>query len=225
MQRILVIDDDLEVTGLLKRGFSYAGFCVETAETGERGLALARQSPPDLVILDIMMPQLDGFEVLQRLRNADIHLPVLFLTAKDAPGDEISGLEAGADDYVSKPFKFEVLVARVRCLLRRQHTEHPLALHFLDLTLDTETHMVQRGLHPIGLTGLEFKLLHEFMLHPQQVISKEALLDRVWGYDFGGNTNVVEVYVKQLRQKLRTNENDVQFIHTIRSVGYTLREE
>lgn len=225
MQRILVIDDDPAVTSLLKRGFSYEGFSVETAESGQQGLALARERPPDLVILDIMMPKLNGLEVLQRLRNSETPPPVLFLTAKDAPSDEILGLEAGADDYVVKPFRFEVLLARVHSALRRQHAEHSPVLRFADLSLDTGAHRVYRGPREVCLTSLEFKLLHEFMLHPQQVLSKETLLDRVWGYDFGGNANVVEVYVKQLRQKLQTSDNEPALIQTVRSVGYVLREE
>ncbi len=224
MQRILVIDDDPAVTSLLKRGLSYEGFAVELAESGETGLALARDRPPDVVILDIMMPRLNGLDVLKRLRAADPRLPVLFLTAKDAPADQVQGLEAGADDYVVKPFTFEVLLARVRVLLRRQQEERPPTLHFSDLTLDTGTHVVRRGQRQIALTSLEFKLLHELLMHPQQVLSKEVLLDRVWGYDFGGNANVVEVYVKQLRQKLEA-EGETRLIQTVRGVGYALREE
>jgi len=224
MQRILVIDDDPAITSLLKRGLSYEGFTVDIAGTGETGLALARERPPDLVVLDIMMPGMGGLEVLRRLRAADERLPVLMLTAKDAPADQVQGLEAGADDYVLKPFTFEVLLARVRALLRRQQTEHPPILTFSDLIFDTGSHTVRRGGREVVLTSLEFKLLQAFLEHPQQVLSKEILLDRVWGYDFGGNANVVEVYVKQLRQKLeRTGEP--RLLHTIRGAGYVLREE
>jgi DNA-binding response OmpR family regulator len=224
MQHILVIDDDPAVTSLLKRGLSYEGFAVDTASTGESGLAQARERPPDLVVLDIMMPGIDGLEVLRRLRAADERLPVLMLTAKDAPTDQVQGLEAGADDYVVKPFTFEVLLARVRALLRRQQADHPPVLSFADLTLDTGSHTVRRSTREIVLTSLEFKLLHAFLEHPQQVLSKEVLLDRVWGYDFGGNANVVEVYVKQLRQKLEAG-GEPRLLHTIRGAGYVLREE
>lgn len=224
MQRILVIDDDPAVTSLLKRGLSYEGFLVDAANKGEAGLALAREHPPDLAILDIMMPGMDGFTVLQRLRAADPQLPVLFLTAKDAPSDQIHGLEVGADDYVIKPFSFEVLLARVRALLRRQQRDIPAQLRFADLTLDPARHMIQRGQRSISMTSLEFTLLQEFLQHPEQVLSKETLLDRVWGYDFGGNVNVVEVYVKQLRQKLE-EQGEPRLIHTIRGAGYVLREE
>jgi len=224
MQRILVIDDDPAITSLLKRGLSYESFAVDIAGSGENGLALARERPPDLVVLDIMMPGINGLEVLRRLRAADERLPVLMLTARDAPADQVQGLEAGADDYVVKPFTFEVLLARVRALLRRQQAEHPPILTFADLTLDTGGHIVRRGAREAVLTSLEFKLLQTFLEHPQQVLSKETLLDRVWGYDFGGNANVVEVYVKQLRQKLEGN-GEPRLLHTIRGAGYVLREE
>lgn len=222
MQRILVIDDDPAVTSLLKRGLSYEGFAVETAGSGAEGLAIARERPADLVILDVMMPGLGGFEVLQRLRAADERLPILLLTAKDAPADQVQGLGSGADDYIIKPFTFEVLLARVHALLRRQRLEHPQVARFADLTMDTGSHKVYRGQREVPLTSLEFRVLHEFLIHPQQVLSKEVLLDRVWGYDF--DQNVVEVYVKQLRQKLEAG-GEPRLIHTIRGTGYVLRQE
>ncbi len=224
MQRILVIDDDPAVTSVLKRGLSYEGFAVETAKSGVEGLVIARERPSDLVILDVMMPGLGGFEVLRRLRAADEQLPVLMLTAKDAPNDEVQGFTAGADDYVIKPFTFEILLARVRALLRRRQADRSPILRFADLTLNTDSHVVCRGQREVSLTTIEFKLLREFLTHPQQVLSKDVLLDRVWGYDFGGNGNVVEVYVKQLRQKLEAG-GETRLIHTIRSVGYVLRKE
>lgn len=218
---ILVIDDDPAITSLLKRGLSYEGFAVETASTGRNGLITAREHPSDLVILDVMLPGLDGYEVLRRLRAADEQLPVLMLTAKDTPADQVQGLTAGADDYVTKPFPFDVLVARIRSLLRRQQLDHPPMLHFADLVLDTGSHVVQRGSRDIPLTSLEFKLLQEFLVHPRQVLSKDLLLERVWGYDF--DANVVEVYVKQLRHKLEAM-GEPRLIQTIRNVGYVLRE-
>lgn len=222
MQRILVIDDDSAITSLLKRGLSYEGFAVDTARSGGEGLALARERPSDLVILDVMMPGLDGLEVLRRLRAADEHLPVLMLTAKDAPTDQVQGLESGADDYVVKPFTFDVLLARIHALLRRRQADHPVVLRFVDLMLDTGKHLVYRGQREVPLTSLEFRVLQEFLLHPQQVLSKEVLLERVWGYNF--DANVVEVYVKQLRQKLEA-EGEPRLIHTVRGVGYVLRQE
>ena len=222
MQRILVIDDDSAVTSLLKRGLSYEGFAVETASSGREGLACARERPPDLLILDVTMPGLSGFEVLEQLRAADEELPVLMLTARDAPADQVRGLESGADDYVVKPFTFEVLLARVHSLLRRRQVEHPAILRFADLSLDTGSHRVFRGQREVALTSMEFKLLQAFLLHPRQVLSKDTLLERVWGYDFG--ENIVEVYVKQLRQKLEA-DGESRLIQTLRNVGYVLREQ
>jgi DNA-binding response OmpR family regulator len=223
VQRILVIDDDPSVTSVLKRGLSYEGFVVDTASSGVEGLAVAREHTPDLVILDIMMPGMDGLEVLRRLRAADAHLPVLLLTAKDAPADQVQGLERGADDYVVKPFTFEVLVARVRVLLRRMEADRPDVLRFMDLSLDTGTHLAHRGEREIGLTSTEYDLLHQFLEHPKRVLPREFLMERVWGFDFGGNANILEVYVKQLRQKLEA-EGEPRLIHTLRGTGYVLRE-
>jgi DNA-binding response OmpR family regulator len=227
VQHILVIDDDPSVTSLLKRSLSYEGFAVDTASNGGEGLALARERYPALVILDIMMPGMDGLVVLRRLRAADAHLPVLMLTARDAPGDQVQGLEQGADDYVVKPFTFEVLLARMRALLRRQESERPQVLRFADMSLDTGTRRARRTERrdrEIDLTNTEYDLLSQFLEHPQRVLPKEFLMDRVWGYDFGGNDNIVEVYVKQLRQKLEA-DGEARVIHTLRGIGYVLREE
>ena len=224
MRRILVIDDDAAITSVLKRGLSYEGFAVDVAASGLDGLAVLRDHPPDLVILDIMMPGIDGLEVLKRLRSVDSHLPVLMLTAKDAPSDQVQGLERGADDYVVKPFTFEVLLARVRALLRRYEVDQPDLLRFGDLVLDTGTHRAHRGEREIELTSTEYDLLRQFLENPRRVLSKSVLMERVWGYDFGGNSNVVEVYVSQLRQKLEA-EGEPRLIHTLRGTGYSLREE
>jgi DNA-binding response OmpR family regulator len=223
MQNILVIDDDPAITSALRRGLSYEGFAVATANSGEAGLSAARDQLPDVVILDWIMPGMNGLDVLARLRNADAHLPVLMLTAKDAPLDQVQGLELGADDYVTKPFTFEVLVARIRALLRRQEGDRPTVLRFADLSLDVGTRRAQRGSRPIDLTSTEYQLLHEFLAHPRRVLPKEGLMDRIWGYDFGGNANILEVYVKQLRQKLEAQE-EARLIHTVRGTGYVLRE-
>jgi DNA-binding response OmpR family regulator len=224
MDRILIIDDDPAVISVLKRGLTYEGFAVNAAGSGIEGLRMAREHPPDLALLDVMMPGLDGIEVLRRLRAVDASLPVLLLTAKDAAADQVHGLESGADDYVTKPFTFDVLLARVHALLRRHQGEHPQVLRFGDLTLDLGTHRVQRGAREVSLTAVEYKLLQMLLQHPRQVLSKDLLLDRVWGFDFGGNGNVVEVYIKQLRQKLET-ENEERLIHTVRGAGYVLRED
>jgi DNA-binding response OmpR family regulator len=223
MQRVLVVDDDPAVTSVLKRGLSYEGFSVDAASSGVEGLALAREHPPDLVVLDIMMPGMDGLEVLRRLRSSDTQLPVLLLTGKDAPSDQVEGLERGADDYVVKPFTFEVLVARVRALLRRKEADRPDVLSFGDLSLDTGTHLAQRGEREVPLTTTEYDLLHQFLLHPRRVLPRELLMELVWGYDFGGNSNVLEVYIKQLRQKLEA-DSEPRLIHTLRGTGYVLRE-
>ncbi|HEU5318636.1 MAG TPA: response regulator transcription factor [Chloroflexota bacterium] len=223
MQRVLAIDDDPAVTSVLKRGLAYEGFAVDTAATGEAGLAAARERTPDLVILDVMMPGLDGWEVLRRLRAADRRLPVVMLTAKDAPADQVKGFGEGADDYVVKPFAFEVLAARVRALLRRRDEEAPPVLRFADLSLDTGTRLAQRGDRTIELTSTEYDLLRQLMENPRRVLTRGVLMDRVWGYDFGGNSNVLEVYVKQLRQKLESGGGP-RLIHTLRGTGYVLRE-
>jgi len=224
VQRILVVDDDPAVTSMLKRGLSYEGFAVEVASSGPEGLDLAREHAPDLVILDVMMPGMDGLEMLQRLRAADAQLPILMLTARDAPADQIKGLGFGADDYITKPFTFEVLAARVRAQLRRVDAEHPAALHFDDLVLDTGTHRARRGEREFDLTSTEYDLLLQFLEHTRRVLPKEFLMERVWGYDFGGNANILEVYVKQLRQKMEAN-GERRLIHTLRGTGYVLREE
>ena len=224
MQRILVVDDDAAVTTVLRRGLTYRGFAVDTAASGPDALASAEARYPDLVILDVMLPGLDGLGVLGRLRAADPHLPVLLLTARDAPADQVAGLEQGADDYVVKPFTFEILLARVRALLRRRAADRPAVLRFGDVTLDTGAHTARRGEREIELTSTEFDLLRQFLEHPRQVLSRDLLMDRVWGYTFEGKGNVLEVYVSQLRQKLEAG-GEPRVIHTLRGAGYALREE
>ena len=223
MHHILVVDDDATVTSVVKRGLAYEGYAVDTAATGMQALSLARDRAPDLVILDLMLPGLDGFEVLSRLRQADANLPVLMLTARDAPADQVKGLERGADDYVVKPFTFAVLAARVKALLRRREIEHPEVLRFADLSLDAGTRRACRGRRDIELTSTEYEVLRQFLLHPRRVLPKHFLMDRVWGYDVEGSSNVLEVYVKQLRHKLEVDRAP-RLIHTFRGTGYVLRE-
>ncbi len=223
-ERILVIEDDPKIADLLRRGLLYEGFDVDVAPDGAGGLRLARERPPHLVILDLMLPDMDGLDVLRRLRRAD-DVPVLILTAKDAVADRVLGLESGADDYVVKPFYFEELLARVRALLRRARTRAtPEVLRFADLELDTGTRQARRGDRVIDLTPKEYDLLELFMRHPRQVLPRELIYERVWGYDFGGESNLLDVYIRYLRTKLEAG-GEPRLIHTVRGVGYVLREE
>lgn len=220
-ERILVIEDDPSVRSLLERGLAYEGYLTEAAEDGESGLQAARDRPADLIVLDVMLPGIDGLEVLRRLRRVDTDLPVILLTARDRPEHQVEGLEAGADDYVTKPFSFDVLLARVRTQLRRRGRT-PDILRFEDLSLEAATHTVKRRERDIVLTAQEFRLLQAFMEQPERVQSKSVLLDRAWGVDYLGDPNIVETYVKQLRQKLEA-DGESRLIHTIRGVGYVLR--
>jgi two-component system response regulator MprA len=193
------------------------------AADGESGLKAARDTPPDLVILDWMLPGLDGLEVCRRLR-AGGSVPILMLTAKDAVTDRVTGLNSGADDYLTKPFAFEELLARVRALLRRSRTTEEIIFRFVDLTLNVNTREVTRGSRKVDLTTKEFDLLHFFMRHPRQVLTREMLYDRVWGYDFEGESNILEVYIRYLRSKLEAG-GEPRLLQTVRGVGYALREE
>ena len=222
-ERILVIDDDPNIVSFLRRALAYSGYEVDTARDGESGLAQALLSPPDLVVLDIMLPGLDGYETCRRLR-AGGDVPILMLTAKDEIADRVHGLDSGADDYLVKPFAVEELQARIRALLRRRDADSQRqTLSFLDLTLDAGSHEVRRGERPVELTAREFELLAMFMRNPRQVLTREVLLERVWGFDFEAETHVLEVYVGYLRQKLEAG-GEKRLIHTIRGVGYVLRE-
>lgn len=224
MEHILVIEDDPAIRDLLRRGLAYENYKVTTANDGASGLAAARDNPPDLVILDWMMPGLDGLEVCMRLRAAS-NVPILMLTAKDSVPDRVLGLESGADDYLVKPFAFPELLARVHALLRRtQPSSKPEILKYSDLQLDTGTRLAKRGDRQFELTAKEYDLLEYLMRNPRQVLTREQILDRVWGYDFGGESNVLEVYIRYLRQKTEAN-GEPRLIHTVRSVGYVLREE
>lgn len=221
-EHVLIIEDDEAIVRMLRRGLAYEGYQVETALDGETGLALARDHHPDLVILDLMLPGMDGLEVCQRLRGGS-NVPILMLTAKDTTQDRVQGLDAGADDYLIKPFELDELLARVRALLRRTQTERVQVLTFADLTLDTSTRQAIRKGRVISLTAKEYDLLELFMRHPRQVLTREMIFDRVWGYDFGGESNVLDVYIRYLRQKLE-NEGEPRLLHTVRGVGYVLRE-
>lgn len=220
--RILVVDDDPEIISFLKRGLAYEGYTVDTATDGPEALSKAREREPDLVILDIMMPGIDGIEVAKRLRQGS-DVPILMLTAKGTIADKVTGLESGADDYLVKPFAFDELLARARALLRRRQPREGEMLRFSDLSLDTATMEVKRGNESIDLTAQEFELLELFMRHPRQVLKRELIYDRVWGYNFEGDSNVIEVYVRYLRIKLESGGRP-KLIHTVRGVGYVLKE-
>ncbi|HET8568633.1 MAG TPA: response regulator transcription factor [Candidatus Limnocylindria bacterium] len=221
--RILVVDDDENVTNMLRRALSFEGYSVATARDGNEALRRALELAPDLVVLDVMLPGIDGVEVCRRLRAGDPGLAILMLTAKDAAADQVMGLDAGADDYLVKPFTLDVLAARVRAQLRRKQPSDVEVLRYADLALDTGTRSARRGTREIALTSTEYDLLLQFMRHPRQVLDKERLTEKVWGYDFGGNYNVLEVYVRYLRQKLEAG-GEPRLIHTLRGAGYVLRE-
>jgi len=222
-KRILVIEDEERIAQLLKRGLIYEGYRVDVAYDGLTGLHMAREHPPDLVILDWMLPGVDGLEVCRRLRAAG-DVPILMLTAKDEVQDRVQGLDTGADDYLVKPFEFDELLARIRALFRRaQPHSEPEVLRFADLELDTGTHRARRGERYIDLTAKEYELLELFMRNPRRVLTREMIFDRVWGYDFGGESNIIEVYVRYLRQKTEEN-GEPRLLHTVRGVGYVLRE-
>ena len=220
---ILIVDDDSRITDLLRRILAYEGYSVAIAASGSEALNRSLERPPDLIVLDIMMPGLDGLEVAQRLREAGDNVPILMLTARDTVADRVKGLETGADDYLVKPFAPEELVARVKALLRRSQEERHEVLRYADVELDTGTRVAHRGAREIELSPTEYELLLLFMRRPRQVLTREIILDRVWGLDFEGSSNVLEVYIGYLRNKLEA-EGEPRLIHTVRSVGYVFKE-
>jgi two-component system OmpR family response regulator len=222
--RVLVVDDEPNLADLLTMALRYEGWDVRSAHDGLGAVRVARDFKPDAVVLDVMLPDLNGLEVMRRLRDDSPDVPVLFLTAKDAVEDRIAGLTAGGDDYVTKPFSLEEVVARVRGLMRRTSiaaAQNGSVLAVGDLTLDEESHEVYRGGLEISLTATEFELLRYLMRNPRRVLSKAQILDRVWNYDFGGQANVVEIYISYLRKKIDAGREPM--IHTLRGVGYVLR--
>lgn len=222
--RVLVVDDEPNLTELLSMALRYEGWDVRTAGTGMAAVRAAREFGPDAVALDMMLPDFDGLEVLRRMRAHHPNIPVLFLTAKDAVEDRVAGLTAGGDDYVTKPFSLEEVVARLRALMRRTAVmaeESSSLLTVGDLTLDEDSHEVTRAGQPIQLTATEFELLRYLMRNPKRVLSKAQILDRVWNYDFGGQANVVELYISYLRKKIDAGREPM--IHTMRGVGYVLK--
>jgi two-component system response regulator MprA len=222
--RILVVDDDQAVREALRRSLTYNGYAVELAADGAEALAKIAVGHPDAVVLDVMMPRVDGLETCRRLRAAGDEVPVLVLTARDSVADRVAGLDAGADDYLPKPFALEELLARLRALLRRtRRVEGEAALAFADLTLDPGTREVTRAERSIRLTRTEFALLELLLRHPRQVLTRERILEDVWGFDFPTTANSLEVYIGYLRRKTEA-EGEIRLVHTVRGVGYVLRE-
>jgi two-component system, OmpR family, response regulator MprA len=234
--KVLVIDDEDSIIDFIKLGLHYEGFQVEASSDGEQGIIAAQRINPDVIILDVMMPGgIDGLEVCRRLRanptTSDI--PILMLTAKDEVGDRILGLQTGADDYLTKPFDFYELLERIRAILRRQNRSKAgqngdsensgQILQFGDLRMNTATREVTRMGRPVELTATEYNLLHLFMSYPRQVLDRKTILNRVWGYDFLGETNIIEVYVRYLREKIEDTPSSPRLIQTVRSVGYVLK--
>jgi two-component system OmpR family response regulator len=222
--RVLVVDDEVNIAELISMALRYEGWQVSTAHTGTAAVNTARDVAPDAVVLDMMLPDIDGLEVLRRMRSTLPDVPVVFLTARDAVEDRVAGLTAGGDDYVTKPFSLEELVARLRGLMRRSGAHRAASSSVLavgDLELDEDSHGVSRGGEEIGLTATEFELLRFLMRNPRRVLSKAQILDRVWNYDFGGQANVVELYISYLRKKIDSGRSPM--IHTMRGAGYVLK--
>ena len=219
--QVLVVDDEPVLAELVSMALRYEGWDIVTAGDGAAAIELARDNPPDVVVLDVMLPDMSGLDVLRRLREVQPGLPLLLLTAKDSVEDRIAGLTAGGDDYVTKPFSIEEVVLRLRALLRRTGIASDAQLVVGDLVLDEDSHEVTRGGDPIMLTATEFELLRFMMRNAKRVLSKAQILDRVWSYDFGGRSNIVELYVSYLRKKIDSGREPM--IHTLRGAGYVLR--
>jgi two-component system, OmpR family, response regulator len=222
--RVLVVEDEVKMAGLLKRGLEEEGYAVDVAGDGGEGVWLGTENPYDAVILDVMLPDIDGFEVCRRLRAAERWSPVLMLTARDAVPDRVAGLDAGADDYLTKPFSFAELLARLRALTRRGTTERPSVLRVGNLTLDPAGRKVARDGVPVDVTAKEFALLEYLMRHPGEVLSRTRLIEHVWDFAYDGGSNVVDVYVRYLREKI-DRPFGTDSIETVRGSGYRMREE
>jgi Response regulators consisting of a CheY-like receiver domain and a winged-helix DNA-binding domain len=224
-ERLLVIDDDEKIISMLRRALAFEGYEVSTAVNGEEGLRRMMQADPDCVILDVMMPGIDGWEVCRRIREGGSRVPILMLTAKDDVSSRVKGLDLGADDYLVKPFALEELLARIRALLRRHSGEksgETRRLKYGDLVMDLDTREVFRGSRSIELTAKEFELLRLFMDNPRRVLSRDVIMEKIWGYDYSGESNVLEVYINMLRQKLE-EAGEKRLIQTVRGAGYVLR--
>jgi DNA-binding response OmpR family regulator len=222
---ILLVEDEVKLARFIELELTSEGYQVTVAHDGMEGLTLAREANPDLAVLDWMLPNLTGVEICRRLRSTGCQIPVILLTAKDEIGDRVTGLDAGADDYVVKPFSIEELLARIRAHLRRiqEKEQNTVVLQFQDLSLNPQTREVHRGDRRIELTAKEFDLLEYLLSHPRQVFTKNQILENVWGYDFMGDSNIIEVYIRYLRLKLE-EKGEKRLVHTVRGVGYALRE-
>jgi DNA-binding response OmpR family regulator len=220
--RILVVEDEHKLASVLKRGLEEHGYAVDVAYDGEDGLAMATAAPYDLIVLDVMLPKLDGLAVSHALRAGDAHMPILMLTARDAVDDRVSGLDSGADDYLTKPFAFRELLARIRALLRREGRSKDPVLRVADLEVDTVSHEVRRGGKPIELTSKEYAILEYFLRNPNRVLTRTQIAEHVWDYDFVSMSNVIDVYVGYLRRKLG-DDGESRLLRTIRGAGYQLK--
>lgn len=223
MSKILVVEDEQKLAKFLELELQYEGYEVLVNYDGMSALTTVREKNPDLILLDWMLPEISGYEVCRRLRTSGSKTPIILLTAKDDISDRVAGLDAGADDYIVKPFSIEELLARLRAHLRRSNEEDPDELHFLDLSLNRRTREVKRGDRTIELTATEYDLMEYLISHPRQVLTRDQILERVWGYDFGGDSNIIEVYVRYLRLKLESDK-EKRIIQTVRGVGYVLKE-
>jgi heavy metal response regulator len=221
--RLLVVEDEKKVARFIKQGLEEEGYAVDVAHDGEEGLRMGLDRVHDLIILDISLPKMDGLQVLRGLRQEKVGMPVLLLTVRAAIEDKVLGLDAGADDYLTKPFAFQELVARIRALLRRGGEAGPALLRYADLTLDPARRAVFRGDTKVDLTAREFALLEFFLRNPERVLTRTMILDRVWDYDFDPETNVIDVYVNYLRKKIDA-DRETKLIHTVRGAGYVLKE-
>ncbi|HKK01736.1 MAG TPA: response regulator transcription factor [Desulfuromonadales bacterium] len=222
--RILVVEDEKKVASFIKRGLEEENFSVDVAHDGEEGLQMGESNPYDLILMDIMLPKMDGLSVIKELRKKEINTPMLCLTAKDAVEDIVSGLNSGSDDYLTKPFAFAELLARVRALVRRGAKDRGAEIHFADLRLDPVSHKVWRSNKEIELTAKEYALLEYFIRNPNQVLTRTMIAEHVWDYSFDSFTNIIDVYVNYLRKKI-DRDFDKKLIHTVRGVGYVLKEE